>query len=272
MTGNRTLSLTDIGAEGILLAGGARAILLQVANPHVGQGVAGHSDFSSRPLDRLKATMTYVYAVTYGTDDQRAEVVRRVNRAHGPVHGSPTPVAGPAGSEPVGYNAFDPQLQLWVAATLYETAVSVYQRVFGSLDAESADRIYQDYAVLGTSLQVPAGSWPANRMEFTTYWNGQLDSLLIGAAARHVARDLFHPTGAPWWLRALLPSLRFVTAGLLPPGVRADYGFRWDARRQRRFDRAVRIIATIYPPLPRRLRFRLRDRCLAALDRSLHAR
>jgi uncharacterized protein (DUF2236 family) len=50
--------LRDIAGEAILLAGGGRAILMQIAHPAVGRGVAEHSDFASRPLDRLHATMT----------------------------------------------------------------------------------------------------------------------------------------------------------------------------------------------------------------------
>ena len=55
--------LADIGAEGVLLAGAGRAILLQIANPAVGHGVAEHSNFVARPFDRFRATLTYVYAV-----------------------------------------------------------------------------------------------------------------------------------------------------------------------------------------------------------------
>jgi uncharacterized protein (DUF2236 family) len=47
-----------VAREGALLAGGARAILLQIAHPAVGRGVAEHSDFAGRPLDRLRATLT----------------------------------------------------------------------------------------------------------------------------------------------------------------------------------------------------------------------
>ena len=215
--------------------------------------------------------MTYVYAVVYGTAQQHSEVVRRVNRAHGPVHRAPE-MASPGSSESAGYSAFDPQLQLWVAATLYETAVTVYQLVFGPLDEASAECIYQDYAILGASLQVPNGAWPATREQFSAYWDDQLDSVVIGPAARGISKDLFHPTGAPWWLKLLLPSVRFVTVGLLPSVARAGYGFAWGARQQRRFDRAVRLTAAIYPRLPRRLRLRLRDHYLAALDRSMPER
>lgn len=90
----------DVAAEGILLAGGARAILLQLANPAVGRGVAEHSDFADRPLDRLTGTLTYLYVVMYGTPDEVRAVARRVGHAHTPVPG-----------------ARDTDLQLWVAAT-----------------------------------------------------------------------------------------------------------------------------------------------------------
>ena len=82
-------NLADMGAESVLLAGAGRAILLQIANPAVGHGVAEHSDFIDRPLDRLRATITYVYAVVYGTEDQVAAVRRSVNSAHGPVRRKP---------------------------------------------------------------------------------------------------------------------------------------------------------------------------------------
>jgi uncharacterized protein (DUF2236 family) len=53
-------NVADIGAEGVLLAGAGRAILLQIANPAVGHGVAEHSDFSTRAFDRFRAPHTYV--------------------------------------------------------------------------------------------------------------------------------------------------------------------------------------------------------------------
>lgn len=251
-------SLVDIGAEGILLAGGGRAILLQIANPAVGHGVAAHSDFASRPLDRLRATMTYAYAVVYGTPRQVAIVTDRVNRAH-------VPVRREADSDRTGYDAFDPQLQLWVAATLYDSAVTVYQRIFGAFDDASAERIYREYAVLGTALQVPPGLWPSNRGAFRAYWDEAMDRLVVDDVTRRVARDLLFPTGGPRWLHAAMPLGRLLTAGLLPARLRAAYGMAWNARLQRRYDRWMRLAASVYPRLPRALRHRLRDRLLAEL-------
>ncbi|WP_327063412.1 MULTISPECIES: oxygenase MpaB family protein [unclassified Leifsonia] len=41
--------LPRFAGDGVLIAGGARAILLQLAYPPVGRGVVEHSDFAGRP-------------------------------------------------------------------------------------------------------------------------------------------------------------------------------------------------------------------------------
>ena len=256
--------LRDIAGEAILLAGGGRAILLQIAHPGVGLGVAEHSDFASRPLDRLHATMTYVYAVVYGSDEEIAAVRRRVNLAHAPVR-SGTDAAGPA------YNAFDPELQLWVAATLYDTAVDLYQRIFGEFDDASAECVFREYGALGTSLQVQPDAWPATRAAFRAYWDDMLPRLQVTDATRRVARDLLLPKAVPLWLTALMPLARLMTVGLLPPELRAGFGLRWTPRNDRRFRRWLRVMAVVVPRLPARFRHSLRDHELAKLRRSLRS-
>jgi uncharacterized protein (DUF2236 family) len=251
--------LADIGAEAVLLAGAGRAILLQTADPAVGRGVAEHSNFAERPLDRLAATMGYVYAVVYGSEEQLAAVRRAVNRAHAPVRRDPED-----GSD--GYNAFDPDAQLWVVATLYSTAVEVYERVHGTLDAGTADRVYREYARIGTALQLPAGLWPADRGAFDAYWTGRLAGLAPAPHAVRVAHELLHPVAGTVWLRALMPLARLLTAGLLPDSLREAYGLPWDARRQRRFERVMRALAAVYPRLPQGIRHWPKKYYLARID------
>src|SRR5689334_22246976 len=98
-------------AEGVLLAGGGAAILLQLADPRIAAGVARHSDFVGRPLDRLFGTLDYLYAVVFGEPELARAAVRRVNRAHAPVRGDD--------DRKRPYNAFDTDAQRWVVATLY---------------------------------------------------------------------------------------------------------------------------------------------------------
>ena len=108
----RQSDLRQIAGEALSLAGAGRALLLQIAHPAVGRGVAEHSDFATRIVDRFHATMTFVYAAVFASPDEFDAVRRQVNRAHGPVH------AARSGDLPA-YSAFDPDLQLWVSATLY---------------------------------------------------------------------------------------------------------------------------------------------------------
>ena len=251
-----------VAGEGILIAAGGRAILLQLANPAIGHGVADHSHFAARPLDRLNGTLSYVYAIVFGDADLAAAMTARVNHAHGPVHS--------AGSTPA-YDAFTPELQLWVAATLYESATDLHGRLYGPLDNETADAVYHEYSRLGTALQVPPELWPADRSAFRRYWDEQLAFLETDAATRAVAHDLLHSRTAPLWYRAALPLARLMTAGLLPPAVRARFDLPWSNRHQRRFDRVLGGIRLIYPHLPRRVRHWPKNHYLRALRASTPA-
>jgi uncharacterized protein (DUF2236 family) len=249
------LRIGDIAAESVLIAAGGRAILLQLANAGEGRGVAEHSDFASRPLDRLVRTLQYVYTVVYGDPDQVEAAVRSVSLAHGPVRSAPD-ADGPA------YSAFDPRLQLWVAATLYDSATDMHERVYGPLDDASAEQIYLDYAVLGTALQVPPALWPADRVAFREYFSRELDALGTDPTTKRVAHALLHPTVAPFWLKAAMPLARLVTSGLLPPPIRDAFDLPWSPARRRAFNGVMAAVRVIYPRLPRALRQLPRDLAL----------
>lgn len=239
--------LRDVAAEAVLIAGGGAAILLQIADERVGLGVARHSDFASRPLDRLHATLTYVYVQAYGTAAERRFIARTVGVAHRPVQ------ADADGQHPA-YSASDPDLQLWVAATLYRTAISVYERIYGPLPSDTAEHIYREYAVLGTALGMPKQLWPANRAAFDVYWLNAYSALRVTPDARRVARDLLHPRVAPAGLKTAMPLARLVTAGLLDDGLRDAYGLPWSPSRQRRFEAFITIMRMLWPRLPRGIR------------------
>ncbi len=244
--------LTDFGGEAAFLAGGGRAILLQLANPAVGHAVARHSDFAADPLRRLRNTVTYIYALVFGTPSQVVAVTAMVARAHAPVQSDT-------------YDAADARLQLWVAATLYDTATMLHSRIFGALSAEDADAIYRDYAVVGTALGMPASLWPADRGAFRVYWDAQLVDLSVDDTVRQVSRRLLHPKTGPLWMRAAMPIGRLVTAGLLSSELREAYGLPWSPRRQRRFDRLMRWTARVYPRFPRAIRHWPKNHYLRAL-------
>jgi len=236
------------GAEGVLLLGGGAAILLQLADPRVARGVAGHSGFRDRPLDRLLGTLDYVYAVGFGDEEIVAAAVRAVNARH-------RRVRGPAVDGKPAYSAYDPDAQRWVASTLLAVALELHERLWGPLDVETADAVVRGYAPVGIRLQAGRAGWPATRAEFDAWWADRIAGLEVGPDARSVARTLLSGASAlPFGAGALLPLVRLVTAALLPPELRRAYGFRWTPRAERVATAWLAGIAAVWPLLPRILR------------------
>ncbi|WP_175470149.1 oxygenase MpaB family protein [Curtobacterium sp. MCBA15_001] len=212
---------------------GGRAILLQIADPVVAAGVRRHSDFARRPQQRLAHTLMYVYAVVIGTPRDAATATGFVNRAHAPVTG-----------------ADDVDRQLWVAATLFDSALWAHEAFGAPVPPDLAQRVLDAYAPLGVALRVPAERWPSSVADFERYWTRTLADLRVTDDARGVVRDLLHPRFAPLWVRAAMPLVRVVTVGMLPDAMRAQYGFAWGPREQRRYRRATAAIRRVRSLVP----------------------
>ncbi|WP_243696143.1 oxygenase MpaB family protein [Labedella phragmitis] len=244
----RNSGIRDIAAEAVIVAAGGRAILLQLADPAVAAGVARHSDFVAAPLRRLTGTLDYVYLVVFGTAAERAAARRHVERAHTPVRSEP--------GESPDYAADDARLQLWVAATLYDSAMTMHDLVLRPLDPGAAERVYREYAVLGTALGMPAELWPATTTDFRSWWDERIATLVVSEEARGVARDLLHPRppGAPLWLRAVMPLARLITTGLLDERIRRQFGLPWSPWRQRILDAVLGSTRIVWPIIPAGLR------------------
>ncbi|KAI0178136.1 hypothetical protein BJ166DRAFT_600764 [Pestalotiopsis sp. NC0098] len=234
--------------EGIILGAGAEAILLQVANPGVGAGVNEHSNFAYRVQDRLRTTMTFVYCMSFGTPQEKKTIVDMITAVHKNVVGT----LSEGRDKGKTYSALDPGLQLWVAATLYATGLSVYERVFGKIkDEQLHEKIYREYSILACALQVPPEMWPRTRRDFWAYWDHEIATIEVTQHAKDVAHDLLYLRKAPWHLRMFTPALRLVTAEWLPERIRAEYGVR---RHPRRYKMVESLVKATYPALPLSIR------------------
>src|SRR6202790_3034529 len=137
----------DDGLMGIALLAGPANVIMQLARPGVGYGVLESRVDSGRvdlhPIKRARTTFTYLAVAAKGSDAQKAAFRRAVNRAHAQVYST--------SDSPVAYNAFDPDLQLWVAACLYKGAIDIYGMFVGEMDEATAERHYRDGTALGTT-------------------------------------------------------------------------------------------------------------------------
>lgn len=104
---------------------GTANVVMQLGRPAVGYGVYESKVDSGNvmlvPRKRARTTLTYLAVALLGTDEERAHLRSEVNRQHVAVRSTP--------ESPVEYNAFDPDLQLWVGACLAYGARDVYARL-----------------------------------------------------------------------------------------------------------------------------------------------
>ena len=162
----------------------------------------------------------------------------------------------------MSYNAFDPELQLWVAACMYKGIVDVQRLFVGEMADETADEHFRAGMAFGTTLQVPPEMWPADRAAFDEYWRRSLDKVHIDDAVR----DYLYPIAAgrsalplPRPIRRRLESVSLlITTGFLPQRFRDEMRLPWDARSQQRFDRlmaAIRVANNLMPKFVREFPF-----------------
>jgi uncharacterized protein (DUF2236 family) len=233
-----------------LLAGTAN-VIMQLARPGVGHGVVESKVDSGKltlhPVKRARTTLSYLSVSMLGTDEERRLYRRGVNRSHAAVRSTE--------ASPVAYNAFDPDLQLWVAACIYVGFRDVYRFLGTPLDDDTWEQIYRDSAVLGTTLQVPPDHWPADLESFQKYWDSSLARVSIDDTVRDYLTDLVMFQHLPAPLRVMFGRFnRFVTTGFLPQLFRDEMRLPWDERRQRRFERTMTVIGAVVRISPRVLR------------------
>src|SRR3712207_9141309 len=81
-----------VNREMVLLAGGGRALLLQVAHPLVAAGVAEHSNYREDPWGRLYRTLDVTTKITFGDTETARETSERLARMHTRVRGVTTEI------------------------------------------------------------------------------------------------------------------------------------------------------------------------------------
>ena len=191
----RGAAIRSVFGHPAVLLGGGRALMLQLAHPAVARGVAEHSDFAY----------------------QTAATLREVHAR----------VTGP------GYAATDPELVLWVHATLVDTALEMHARWVRPLPGPVADAFYAESMVLGELLGAPVAHQPPDLPAFADYMHETIETVVpeIGEQQRRLARAVLHPR-VPTLADPLVVLARQLTVGLLPEPVRRAFGLGWDLPRE----------------------------------------
>jgi uncharacterized protein (DUF2236 family) len=235
----------------IFLAGPAN-VLLQLAWPEVGWGVAESTVTSGsvlhHPFKRFRTTVTYLGVAMLGDDELRAAYREAVDVSHRAVRSGP--------ESPVRYNAFDPELQLWVASCLYFGMRDIMTRLHGPLSPAEEETLLAMGARFGTTLQVPEERWHRDFAAFEAYWAEGLARTRIDPPVRDYLMQVLEARILPFPLDLVgRVPLRWVNTGFLPVEIRDAMGLRWGARSERWHARLLRLIGGVSRPLPRFVRW-----------------
>jgi uncharacterized protein (DUF2236 family) len=242
-----------VNCETVTLLGWSPAVLMQLAHPLVAAGIGEHSVAVSHPelaMHRLSQTIRAMLALTFGDEVERQRAADGINRIHDRVHGV---LPGAVGIYPAGtrYSAHDPALLAWVHVTLVATLPRAYELFVGPLTPAERDRYCVEATGLGPLLGIPDGLLPRTVAEVDRYIAEQLagGAITVGPLARELARALVSPT-VPRWTRLVSPLTALPTIGLLPPALRAAYGFRWTPRHEWALRVGAALARRILPRLP----------------------
>lgn len=214
MHDRRTLSWR-LNSRWFVLIGGARAAIMQVADPKVAAGVAQFSAYRTDPLGRLERTMDAMLTIGFGAPERRDAVLDELRRTHGAVRGRTT------GGVP--YSALDPSLMYWVLATLVDTVMVVERRYMGRMRRIDRERYVDESRAVAEAFGIPDKYVPEDLRAFRDYMAERVEQIEPDEDSRDITRSLLQP-GLPAVPDLAFAPLDWITTELLPTTLRHRVG------------------------------------------------
>ncbi|KRA38892.1 MULTISPECIES: oxygenase MpaB family protein [unclassified Nocardioides] len=234
----------------VVFAAGTANVVLQLSWPEVGYGVVESrvesGQVTRHPFKRFRTTIGYIGVALLGSDEMRVAFREAVNGQHRQVRSTP--------DSPVKYNAFNRDLQLWVASCIHYGLVDAATRMHGPLTSDEEIVLLRASARLGTTLQVPADMWHRTPEEFWAYWEEGLERAQIDERVGDYLRGLLRVDFLPAALAPLGSVLEWLNTGFLPGPVRDQLGLTWTGKDERRHAKLMRILGAVSRPLPHPVR------------------
>ena len=119
-----------------LFVGGVAAVILELAEPRVRDGVWGHTVFRDDPLQRIRRTGLSAMMTIYGARSRTEKMIARVSAMHARISGT--------AEDGRPYRADDPELLNWVHATASFGFLEAYATWVRPLDEIARSRFHHE--------------------------------------------------------------------------------------------------------------------------------
>ena len=195
----------------VLFVGGIAAVLLELAEPRIREGVWEHSSFRHDPLGRLQRTGLAAMVTVYGPRSKAEAMIAGVSRAHARING-----VTPDGR---AYRADDPELLVWVQATAAYGIMESYARFVRPLSRAERDSAYAE-GIAAAALYGAADA-PRSQAELEALFGRYRESLAPTPIVFEFLSILEATPVLPAAFRPVQPLLLKASVEVLPAWVRS---------------------------------------------------
>lgn len=239
---------------------GGRTFVMQVAHPQVGAGVDQLSGFRADPWHRLreinKSGQQFIFS---GRAAALAEG-RRLREIHRNIKG--------VEKNGKRFHSLNPEVYGWVNTIFLDTHLTLL-RLYGTpATPAEEERLFQEWREGGRIFGLRDRDMPATLAGYKKFYREMIADTLEYNDVIHSILDPNTPAPpeslswlpAPAWRRLWHSMSRAhykLTIGSLPPGFREKVlaHHPWTDRDEKRFRRFARLVRTLVPRLPPRLRY-----------------
>jgi uncharacterized protein (DUF2236 family) len=205
-----------------LFVGGVAAVILELAEPRVREGVWTHSSFRDAPVERLQRTGLAAMVTVYGPRSVAETMIGRIVQVHERVSGT-TPGGLP-------YSANDPELLTWVHATAAFGFLQGFTAFVHPLSPAERDSFYAEGFEAGRLYGVPEP--PGSRADMARILDAMAPKLVPSPILLEFLGIMQRAPILPPGARLLQPMLVRAAICVLPSWARRKLrlGRRWDLR------------------------------------------
>lgn len=229
-----------------VLIGGIRALLLQIAHPAIADGVHRYSNFQEDAFDRGRRTFLAMAKIYFAEAEEAQKTALQLHTIHSFIRGTYAPKNG----QQKHYCANDPDLLMWVLATLIDTTFQVFDILHGKMNKQLKRQFYEECKITALLMGIPETHFPSNLHDFNAYFQKMLDEdLHIEETGLLLSQTILNNRYLNRRISAAL------AVGLLPESLHTAFGLENNPTLRRRFNRIIRRVKMGYRLLPAYFRY-----------------
>ena len=234
--------------ERSVVMGGMRALLMHGAHPLVAAAAASTGLYENDSMRRHERTLRLTFTLIFGSRSEARVAAAHINTTHRSVRGVDSRTG-------LSYDARDPELMLWVHASLISSFLLFESLTVGRLDAAGRQRFHEEATVMAGLLGLPASRIPRLAGDLDAWIEATINSGILRSSpsSQRLSEVMRAKAAGADGYRSRAPG--YLALHTLPATARHLYGISHDRSDDRKVAALSAAIRIYRPTLPSRARF-----------------